>query len=110
MNGICASACIQLYLVIVGGPPILGCWVLPTDVPACDHTGHTGDWMGLHIYSTQKLRFEYMLKGWIPACVLGVRLGVFSPVEMNDLLVFYENQTITESLCFTFRCNYECSA
>lgn len=51
-----------------------------------------------------------MLKGWIPACVLGVRLGVFPPVEMNDLLVFYENQTITESLCFTFRCNYECSA
>lgn len=72
---------------------------MPTDVPVCNHTGHTGEGMGLNNYSTQKLRSESMLKGWIPASVLGVELGILSPVEMNDfdLLVFYENQTIIEN-------------
>lgn len=104
MSGIYVSSCIQLHLVIVGGASTsLGPSVLdvPTDVLVCNHTGCTGDW-GLHTYSTQKLRFESMLKGWIPACVLGVGLGVLSPVEMNDLLVFYENQTIIESLFHIF--------
>lgn len=87
MIRIYTSACIQLYLVIVGGAPTsLGLQALsvPTDVPVCNHTGPSGDCMGLLTHSTQKLRFESVLKGWIPGWILCLGCQIWSSLSSRN--------------------------